>query len=520
MNGMLQKSSSSISMIASAVQGKDDTNAVRPYTPHDGKVAVVDDSIKVGGLSTSDPRFKALRQSFDVIDKDLSGSIDASELAELLKFRGLEMELCDAQAIITTYSTDDDDDNLNFKDFCSVMQDFEDASVIDLTRLFVNNVVDVHRRTSAMSLEREPTESLSVQFYQDIGGPRNARLAFGKVVDGPWVHSVVFILIVVDVVCVILEFLLLATWCDDPSAQHRRLRFHSSRLLAAVETVPWCSSCANKQHDYEVVLHNLSVSILMVFAVQILLVMCSLGFKFFKNAFFVLDLVVVGGALILELAFHVKQGALLVVLLMWRLGRIVHGLVTSIEIGHRKMHHKINAVLLKQMKKKSDDMKLLRHRFYELRHCERDLSRVETLLKPTAVTMDNIDQVPFEELQRYVKLQLMNNHDVVDALQALRSDLKEIEEHIEGHLEDAEQETLRLAGSASHTSQHLPGTTDAFAEGPLSPGSAEEPLPWDLRKEQRRGSCSHTTSKSADAIKAQKEATEALSKRAGTTTLM
>jgi len=529
MHGLFQKSSSHISALGTWQRGETgrskDENAIRPYTPPEGMKEAADESEKVAGFSLSDPKFKALKQSFNMIDKDMNGSIDASELCEVLNFRGLEMDLDEAQAIITSYSTDDDDDALNFEDFCNVMRDFEDASVIDIARHFVKNVHEDHRKSiSARTLDRECTESLSVQFYQDMQGPRNARLAFGKVVDGPWVHTVVFILIVVDVVCVIMELLLLATWCTDPASSHRRLsriRFEdtsnlsSTRLLAAVETAPWCSSCANKQHTYEVVLHNLSISILMIFAVQILLVMCSIGFKFFRNAFFVLDMVVVGGALILELALHVKQGALLVVLLMWRLGRIVHGLVTSIEIGHKKMHHKINAVLLVQMKKKSDDMKLLKHRFYELRDCERDLDRVELLLKPTAVTMDNIDSVPFEELQRYAKLQLMNNHDVVDALQVLRNDLKEIEEHIEGHLEDAEQETLRLAGTPTldrQLSPPLPGKLDK---------SSDEPLPWDLRaeKDQRRGSCSHTTSKSAEAIQAQKEAFHEASKRAGTTVM-
>ena len=81
------------------------------------------------------------------------------------------------------------------------------------------------------------------------------------------------------------------------------------------------------------------MGILFVFSGQIFLLMIAYGIEFFKNKFFVLDMFVVGGALILELGFHVSEGALFVVLLSWRFIRIVHGFVSTIEISHHKFTH-------------------------------------------------------------------------------------------------------------------------------------------------------------------------------------
>jgi len=166
--------------------------------------------------------------------------------------------------------------------------------------------------------------------------------------------------------------------------------------------------------------------------------------SFFLNPFFVLDMIVVGGALILEMVLYVKEGALLVLLLLWRLGRIVHGLVTTIEIGHKKMHAKINLVVLKQLERKKADVKMLKEHFSDLMSAKKELERCENLLKPSGLTVTDVDTASVEDLRRTAKLQMANNHDVVDILERLRESLTTVDDHIEGHLSQIRRETTRL----------------------------------------------------------------------------
>ena len=70
------------------------------------------------------------------------------------------------------------------------------------------------------------------------------------------------------------------------------------------------------------------------------------GKEFFANAFYVLDLVVVFGALLLETShwhqwFVVQGGGLFALLLFWRIVRVIHGLFTSIEMQYAKLDAKI-----------------------------------------------------------------------------------------------------------------------------------------------------------------------------------
>lgn len=72
------------------------------------------------------------------------------------------------------------------------------------------------------------------------------------------------------------------------------------------------------------------------------------GLDFFKNMWYVLDLVVVAGALILELGIKVTGGPLFTLLLSWRFFRVIHGLLTSMELTHKREHDKV-----KQLKAKT-----------------------------------------------------------------------------------------------------------------------------------------------------------------------
>lgn len=182
----------------------------------------------------------------------------------------------------------------------------------------------------------------------------SARLELGKIVDGVYVHGIILTLIILDVICVICELTLAATICLDPNTSSSSgASGHRRRFLLSSTTSPspmpqqsvqhdaFCTECMQIQLDVENVLHLMSVTILFVFLFQICLLVFAYGSDFFKNPFFMLDAVVVIVALVLEIGFHVREGALFVVLLSWRVVRIIHGFYTTVEIQHKETHKKI-----------------------------------------------------------------------------------------------------------------------------------------------------------------------------------
>ena len=193
-------------------------------------------------------------------------------------------------------------------------------------------------------------DTLSLQTKEGM----SARLELGKIVDGVYVHGIILTLIILDVICVICELTLAATICLDPNASsssagagHRR-RFLLSTAVSPSPASPesvqhsvFCNDCMQTQLDVENVLHVMSVTILFIFLFQICLLIVAYGSNFFKNPFFMLDAVVVIVALVLEIGFHVREGALFVVLLSWRVVRIIHGFYTTVEIQHKETHKKI-----------------------------------------------------------------------------------------------------------------------------------------------------------------------------------
>jgi hypothetical protein len=303
-----------------------------------------------------------------MIDNDGSGFIDGEHLALLLRLQGIDVTKNDVMHIIRHYhrqtsQTKVGEDVLSFEEFCAIMDDGNDGNVNvsmeELTRRFANK--SVHHLT-LLSQMGEPLWKQQERESGLLGIKKgmNARMELGKLADGTVAQGIILVLIVVDVVVVIMELLLAAIICLEPSQAHRRLRMSGmadaakslARMLAGT-TVPasddipeFCIDCMTLQIEVENVLHWVSVSILFAFAFQIFLLMVAYGLRFFKNPFFVLDFIVVVVALVLELAFHVREGALFAILLSWRVIRIIHGFYTTIEIQHKENHKKIHNTIM------------------------------------------------------------------------------------------------------------------------------------------------------------------------------
>ena len=138
-------------------------------------------------------------------------------------------------------------------------------------------------------------------------------------IDGTTVQLVVLVFVVLDVLCVICELLMVATKCGDDcmscaedtypcivdvlsGGDHAEDDYHRAfmRALGAVDphAAPSCAfhahhGLSDTQYAYEHVFHMISVSILILFEVQIVLQILVYGQLFFTKPFYVADFIVV-----------------------------------------------------------------------------------------------------------------------------------------------------------------------------------------------------------------------------------
>jgi hypothetical protein len=182
------------------------------------------------------------------------------------------------------------------------------------------------------------------------------RRKLGTTLENHYVHLLVLILVIVDVVCVFGELLLHFTEEEEQlEAAEHSTGGHSTGEQAE-------GHHATKAEHAEHALHIVSLSILSVLAAQQVLLIVAFGRKFFLHAFYVLDLVVVATALALE-TIDINEGGFVVAVMGWRILRLVHGLVVSAELEH----HEVEA-LQHRLKFVTRNWRYTTSRFYGLQH--------------------------------------------------------------------------------------------------------------------------------------------------------
>lgn len=78
------------------------------------------------------------------------------------------------------------------------------------------------------------------------------------------------------------------------------------------------------------VLHYLSLAILVFFAVETTLLIIALGHLVFKRWVVLLDGVVIAASIVVDVALHDAAGAIIIVVRLWRVARIAHGIFETI----------------------------------------------------------------------------------------------------------------------------------------------------------------------------------------------
>eukprot|EP01138_Halocafeteria_seosinensis_P006526 gb/GECG01006671.1/.p1 GENE.gb/GECG01006671.1/~~gb/GECG01006671.1/.p1 ORF type:complete len:345 (+),score=35.47 gb/GECG01006671.1/:1-1035(+) len=145
----------------------------------------------------------------------------------------------------------------------------------------------------------DATEATSRPF-----GLPSTRYEIGKMLDSHAIQLCILVLLIVDVCAIVTE-----------------------TTVAHI--------CHEELHS----LFYLSVAILSLFLFQQIALMVCFDVEFFKKPLYVLDVVVVLVALVLELTIEDPEGGLLIVLMLWRAVRVVHGVAVSVETGHESNPH-------------------------------------------------------------------------------------------------------------------------------------------------------------------------------------
>jgi len=267
----------------------------------------VEGTLRVKHAQISIQRRKDFRAAFDVIDTDKSGTITVHELGVLARMEGIDLTDDQLLTVMRQMDFDGDPNTLTFEEFCLVMGDLEGGSLNDIVQHFMKNSLMKFAQNGAPLFELANADGVS-PFYK-------WQISLAKTVDGSRTQAIILFLIVVDVFCVLGELLLVATECHPMT---------------------------DSQHKWEMVLKHMSLTILGIFQAQIILTIIAYDIKFFKSPFYVMDLVIISGSLVMESVKSFKGGGLFVLLLSWRVLRIIHGLFTSFEIENHETHKKLN----------------------------------------------------------------------------------------------------------------------------------------------------------------------------------
>jgi hypothetical protein len=170
----------------------------------------------------------------------------------------------------------------------------------------------------------------SGQHHIDSRAPWRKELA--EVLESTWTHVFIVTLLLVD---------LLATAIDILKTIHNK----SHDLDACVAMVEACTSCIGhfeRSKEWEWT-YWLSIVILIVLLVNIAGLFVAFGFSFFTHPGYVLDLVVVATALLLEILLDADTAGLLIILTLWRIVRVAHGIFEVTDEAWEKDMHKLEA---------------------------------------------------------------------------------------------------------------------------------------------------------------------------------
>ncbi|GAQ80331.1 hypothetical protein KFL_000510320 [Klebsormidium nitens] len=192
------------------------------------------------------------------------------------------------------------------------------------------------------------------------------RHKLGKALESDFAHLTILVLILVDVVATSVDIVLtLHTKANDVK---------ECRLLLeeCSQPTPW--EPHSTEHEP---LFFTSTGILGLLCLNLLLLLVAFGFNFFRHPGYVLDLAIIPTALFLEIFLDSEVLALLVILNLWRLIRVAHGVFTvtddAIEEEVEQLKRSVE-VLQRQSDKSKEDLETSKARIERLENLQQGAS--------------------------------------------------------------------------------------------------------------------------------------------------
>uniref|UniRef100_A0A7S2W746 Voltage-gated hydrogen channel 1 n=1 Tax=Mucochytrium quahogii TaxID=96639 RepID=A0A7S2W746_9STRA len=156
-----------------------------------------------------------------------------------------------------------------------------------------------------------------------------------RAVHNKWCQYFLASLLALDILCLVTELLLdsyhptCSVVIASCGASNRTDGIPPSvhRLLSTEATcMPYCLEQPHWVHSLHESLFWISISILLMFQVEFLILFAAIRFLFFRNVFYIIDFIVVTASIVLEFSLRgpagAEAGGLLVVVRVWRLFRI------------------------------------------------------------------------------------------------------------------------------------------------------------------------------------------------------
>merc|ERR1712183_309468 len=107
--------------------------------------------------------------------------------------------------------------------------------------------------------------------------------------------------------------------------------------------------------------------------------------------------------------------------------RIVHGLVTTVEINHKTMHSKIHKMLHDAKHRQEEDLQPMKEEIAVFL-ADNDLMRLQELLDPTLnLTLPKIDEMSADELRDYCRMRTPHDEEVHQAVTSLARDMQQLD---------------------------------------------------------------------------------------------
>lgn len=182
---------------------------------------------------------------------------------------------------------------------------------LETLKLEVANVSSTwRRRTHASRLSAQ--RWLHRQPGADTRAPWRKRLS--AILEATWFHAAIVLLLVID---------LAAVGTDILKTVHAK----SADLNECVEYLETCTCVGHFERREEWPwTYWTSIAILSILLLNVAALIVAFGRAFFLHPLYVLDLVVVSAALVLELTLHKDTAGVIIVITLWRIVRVAHGI--------------------------------------------------------------------------------------------------------------------------------------------------------------------------------------------------